>query len=55
VRPSVEADKWLRDNQPFPLEMVLAGFGLKLSNWEEMGKTPAPGTPTAIVAKRVIF
>jgi hypothetical protein len=39
-----EADRWLQDNQPIPLETVLADFGLKLSDWEEMGKAPVPDT-----------
>jgi hypothetical protein len=37
-----EADQWLSNNEPISLEAVLADFGLQLSDWEEMGKSPAP-------------
>lgn len=35
-----EADEWRKHNAPIPLENVLADFGLTLSDWETMGKTP---------------
>lgn len=35
-----EADQWLERNRPLPLETVLADFGLNLSDWEQMGKSP---------------
>ncbi|MSV36324.1 MAG: hypothetical protein EXQ47_12115 [Bryobacterales bacterium] len=37
-----EADEWLKDNQPVPLENVLADFGLGMTDWETMAKTPLP-------------
>ncbi len=37
-----QADQWLEKNEPIPLEAVLADFGLKLSDWEEMGKSSPP-------------
>jgi hypothetical protein len=38
----VEADEWLKHNEPVPLEDVLAGMGLTAEDWERMGKTPLP-------------
>jgi hypothetical protein len=35
-----EADQWLQHNQPIPLENVLADFGLTMTDWETMAKTP---------------
>jgi hypothetical protein len=35
-----EADQWLQNNQPIPLENVLADFGLTMTDWETMAKTP---------------
>ena len=35
-----EADEWTKHHRPIPLERVLAGFGLTVADWEEMGKTP---------------
>lgn len=35
-----EADEWRKHNPPVPLENVLADFGLTLTDWETMGKTP---------------
>ena len=37
-----EADEWIKRNQPIPLENLLADFGLGLSDWETMAKTPLP-------------
>jgi hypothetical protein len=37
-----EADEWLRHNKPVPLESVLADFGLTMTGWETMAKTPLP-------------
>ena len=37
-----EADEWCKNNQPIPLEAVLADFGLSMDDWEQMGKTPLP-------------
>ena len=37
-----EADEWIKHNQPIPLENVLADFGLTLTDWEAMAKTPLP-------------
>jgi hypothetical protein len=36
-----EAQEWLKHNKPVPLETVLADLGLTISDWEQMGKTPA--------------
>lgn len=35
-----EADEWSKHNQPIPLEEVLADFGLSMTDWETMAKTP---------------
>ena len=35
-----EAEQWRKHNEPIPLETVLADFGLNMSDWERMGKTP---------------
>jgi hypothetical protein len=35
-----EADEWSKRNQPTPVEEVLADFGLTLTDWEAMAKTP---------------
>jgi hypothetical protein len=35
-----EAEEWLKHNKPIPLEDVLADFGLTLTDWETMAKTP---------------
>ena len=40
-----EADEWLKDNKPIPLESVLAGFGLTMADWETMGRTPLSQNP----------
>jgi hypothetical protein len=37
-----EADEWRRHNDPIPVEAVLADFGLTMSDWEQMAKTPLP-------------
>ena len=37
-----EADRWLEQNQPIPLENVLADFGLTLNDQEAMSETSAP-------------
>lgn len=37
-----EADEWRKHNQPVPLENVLADFGLTMTDWETMAKTPSP-------------
>jgi hypothetical protein len=37
-----EADEWLRHNKAVPLESVLADFGLTMTDWETMAKTPMP-------------
>ena len=34
-----EAEQWLKDNGPIPLESVLADFDLTLADWETMAKT----------------
>jgi len=36
-----EADEWRSQNDPIPLEAVLAGFGLNTADWDKMGQTPA--------------
>ncbi len=35
-----EAEEWLDHNEPIPLETVLADFGLSMTDWEAMAKTP---------------
>jgi hypothetical protein len=35
-----EAEEWRKHHEPIPLETVLADFGLTLSDWEQMAKTP---------------
>jgi hypothetical protein len=35
-----EADEWSKHNQPIPMEEVLADFGLTMTDWETMAKTP---------------
>jgi hypothetical protein len=35
-----EADEWSKHNQPIPMEEVLADFGLTMTDWETMSKTP---------------
>ena len=35
-----EADEWSKHNAPIPMEEVLADFGLNMSDWETMAKTP---------------
>jgi len=35
-----EADEWSKHNQPIPVEEVLADFGLTITDWETMAKTP---------------
>jgi len=35
-----EADEWLKRNKPIPMEEVLADFGLTMTDWEDMAKTP---------------
>lgn len=35
-----EADEWLKHNKPIPMEEVLADFGLTMTDWEKMAKTP---------------
>ena len=35
-----EADQWSKRNASIPLEDVLADFGLTMSDWETMAKTP---------------
>ena len=35
-----EADEWSKQNQPIPMEEVLADLGLTLTDWETMAKTP---------------
>ncbi len=37
-----EADEWLKNNKPIPLEEVLADFGLTMDDWARMGTTPLP-------------
>ena len=39
-RAVAEADQWLKHNQPIPLENILSGFGLTMTDWETMAKTP---------------
>jgi hypothetical protein len=34
----VEADEWLKHNQPIPHEEVLADLGLTMEDWGKMGK-----------------
>lgn len=40
-----EADEWLKQHDPIPLEAVLADFGLNMADWDKMGETPAPDEP----------
>jgi hypothetical protein len=35
-----EADEWLKHNRPIPHEEVLAEFGLTMTDWDDMAKTP---------------
>ena len=35
-----EADEWSKHNQPIPMEEVLADFGLTMTDWEAMARTP---------------
>ncbi|HME07642.1 MAG TPA: hypothetical protein VKG25_11345 [Bryobacteraceae bacterium] len=37
-----EADAWLKQNEPIPLENILADFGLTKTDWDTMAKTPLP-------------
>lgn len=37
-----EAREWLRHNKPIPHEEVLAEFGLSMSDFERMGRSPLP-------------
>jgi hypothetical protein len=37
---TVEADEWLKHNQPIPHEEVLAEFGLTTTDWEKMSREP---------------
>lgn len=37
-----EADEWRKHNDPIPLESVLADFGLTVTDWEKMGRSPSP-------------
>ena len=37
-----EADEWRKHNAPIQLENVLADFGLTMTDWDAMGKTPQP-------------
>ena len=39
-RAIAEADEWRKGNELIPLETMLADFGLTMSDWERMGKTP---------------
>jgi hypothetical protein len=39
-RAIAEADAWSEGNAPIALEAVLADFGLTMSDWETMAKTP---------------
>lgn len=34
------ADEWSKHNQHVPMEEVLADFGLTMTDWEAMAKTP---------------
>ena len=38
----VEADEWLKHNDPIPHEQVLAELGLTLDDWEKMSGEPLP-------------
>jgi hypothetical protein len=40
-----EADEWLKQHDPIPLEAVLADFGLNMADWDKMGETLAPDEP----------
>jgi hypothetical protein len=37
-----EARAWLKHNQPFAMEKVLADLGLTMADFERMGQTPIP-------------
>lgn len=37
-----EADEWLKQNEPIPLETILSDFGLTSSDWERMAKVRSP-------------
>ncbi len=37
-----EADEWLKDNDPIPLESVLSELGLTMTDWETMAQTSLP-------------
>jgi hypothetical protein len=39
-RAVAEADAWSKNNAPIALETVLADFGLTMTDWETMAKTP---------------
>jgi hypothetical protein len=39
-RAIAEADAWSKHNTPIALETVLADFGLTMTDWEAMPKTP---------------
>jgi len=39
-RAVAEADAWSKQNTPIGLETVLADFGLTMTDWETMAKTP---------------
>jgi hypothetical protein len=40
------AREWLKHNKPIPHEEVLADFGLTMEDFEQMGLTPRPTTPS---------
>jgi hypothetical protein len=35
-----EADEWSKQSQAIPIEVVLADFGLTMTDWEAMARTP---------------
>ena len=35
-----EAGEWSKHNQPIPIEVFLADFGLTMADWETMANTP---------------
>ena len=50
-RTIAAADEWLRHNDPIPLEEVLGDFGLTMTDWEAMGRTPLPEEPEELQKK----
>ena len=49
----VQNIRWSKHYAPIPLETVLADFGLTMTDWETMAKTPLAERTASRTAKRV--